>query len=531
MAILPIEFVLLVGTAFAVFGLGFLAWLRHKWSRGTVLFALLCFTFSLWLSADWFRALEPTALSLHIVLWRVLFYLSISLAPAMALHLAKALGRHPLRRTGWLAYGVGALIFVLLDTAFLMQTFSAQTEIGERLLEAGAISLLLIYIIVFFSIATSFYPSLHDRRTSFIERRRAGYVVLFLAAYLGAGAMQFLDLPFSSAPVMLALGLLFFVISGAALIRTNILRSDMSFVDALFLILLSGAGITILRARTSSEALYAVLATVAIGLFGICAIRGIHHSTRRRREMERLYTDLRSLDAARREVAATVAHQLRGPLSGIRSAAALFIEGDYGALSDAGKQTMEQIRNGAERLLALAETSLNAARLEAHALRSTPSDIDVAAELRGVAGTLELSARAKGIGLDVRLGTLPSSLRLDREALRNAVFNLLDNAIKYTDHGHVSLEARAENEKLIIIVSDTGAGLSSDDAERLFQKFVRGEEGKRMCADGAGLGLYVSKHLIEDMDGTIQAESEGPGKGSVFRIEIPLHHAVQGRPA
>jgi signal transduction histidine kinase len=523
MAILPIEFVLLVGTAFAVFGLGFLAWLRHKWSRGTALFALLCFSFSLWLSAGWFRILEPSALPLQVIMWRLLFYLSLSLAPAMALHIATALGRRPLRRTGWLAYGLGVLLFVLLDTGFLLQSFSGQAETSRWVLGIGAVSMLLIYIIVFLSIAAFFHPSLHDRRTSFIERRRAGYVVLFLAAYLGAGAMQFLDLPFPSDTAMLALGLLFFVISSAALIRTNILRSDMSFVDALFLVLLSSAGVTILRARNSSEVLYAILGTVGVCLFGVSAIRAIHHSTRRRRDMERLYTDLRSLDAARREVAATVAHQLRGPLSGIRSAAALFIEGDYGALSDAGKQTMEQIRNSAERLLALAETSLNAARLEAHALRSTPSNVDVAAELRGVVGTLELSARAKGIGLlDVRFGALPSSLRLDREALRNAVFNLLDNAIKYTDHGHVSLEARAENQKLIIIVSDTGAGFSSDDAGRLFQKFVRGEEGKRMCADGAGLGLYVSKHLIEDMGGTIQAESEGPGKGSVFRMEIPF---------
>src|SRR5690349_19438362 len=121
MTLVPFELAFPLSAALAVFGLGLVVWLSNKWSSGNVLFAQVAFTLALWTSVDWFRALEPSALPVQVIVWRMLFYLSIALAPAMAIHLACAITRRPLTRAGSLAYGVAVLEFVLLDTAFLMR--------------------------------------------------------------------------------------------------------------------------------------------------------------------------------------------------------------------------------------------------------------------------------------------------------------------------------------------------------------------------------------------------------------------------
>jgi protein-histidine pros-kinase len=200
----------------------------------------------------------------------------------------------------------------------------------------------------------------------------------------------------------------------------------------------------------------------------------------------------------------------------------MFERGDYGPLTPEGKKVMRHIQSGADRLLSLAETSLNVARVEAGIFEPMPSDVDVSAELRDLVGGLDLTARAKGVKLEMKLHGLPPRIRLDREAIRNAVFNILDNAVKYTDQGRIFLEAAVEGRDLLISVSDTGAGLTPQDLAHLFKKFSRGEEAKKHAIDGSGLGLYVSKRLVEEMGGTISAGSGGLGKGSTFRIKIPL---------
>lgn len=522
MTLVPFELAFPLSAALAVFGLGIVVWLSNKWSRGNVLFAHIAFTLALWTSVDWFRTLEPTALPIQVIVWRMLFYLSIALAPAIAVHLACAIARRPLGRAGGLAYGVAMLEFVLLDTAFLMRNVFGYVQEGTRLLNAGAALGLGFAIVAAISIAAALYPTVCDRASMYLDRRRTTYGILFLLAYLAANGTQFLVMPVPYVLVMTVLSTGFFVCASAAFIRAKLFNVNMAALESLFLILAAGSVVTVLRATTFTEGLIALLGATLIGLFGVRAIRVVRDESRRRKELERINTELKVLDTARRDLVASVSHQLRGPLGGMRFAAEMFERGDYGPLTPEGKQVMRHIQSGADRLLALAETSLNAARVEAGIFQSMPSDVDVTAEIRDVVGGLDLNARAKGVALEQKYRNIPSRIRLDREAFRNAVFNILDNAVKYTDRGRIMVDAVCEGRDLIIAVSDTGAGMSQADLARLFQKFSRGEEAKKRAVDGSGLGLYVSKRLIEEMGGTVSAGSAGLGKGSTFRIRIPI---------
>jgi signal transduction histidine kinase len=106
--------------------------------------------------------------------------------------------------------------------------------------------------------------------------------------------------------------------------------------------------------------------------------------------------------------------------------------------------------------------------------------------------------------------------------------NILDNALNYTPEGSVTIKVGGgEQNTIIIAVADTGIGIAHEDIRMLFAKFQRGERGVKQFADGSGLGLYIAKKLILGMRGKIWIDSEGPGKGAVFSIELP----AEGSPA
>ena len=113
----------------------------------------------------------------------------------------------------------------------------------------------------------------------------------------------------------------------------------------------------------------------------------------------------------------------------------------------------------------------------------------------------------------------------DKGKIRQVMMNLIDNAIKYTPKGSVTLEIKKETHeghlKISIIVSDTGVGLSADAMPKLFQKFARAKNANDANVLGTGLGLYVVRQMVEAHKGTVRVESEGENKGSRFIVEIP----------
>ncbi|HSL70299.1 MAG TPA: ATP-binding protein, partial [Longimicrobiales bacterium] len=106
--------------------------------------------------------------------------------------------------------------------------------------------------------------------------------------------------------------------------------------------------------------------------------------------------------------------------------------------------------------------------------------------------------------------------------LRDSIMNLVDNAIRYTEHGSVEVSVNREGNDLVIRVTDTGAGFDQADKPALFESFQRGEEGRKQWMGGSGLGLYIAQQFVSLHGGKIWAESAGKGKGSTFFIRLPL---------
>jgi signal transduction histidine kinase len=201
----------------------------------------------------------------------------------------------------------------------------------------------------------------------------------------------------------------------------------------------------------------------------------------------------------------------------------MLVGGDFGPLSESAKKIVQQMSDTSGRLLSLAETFLNASRLEVGAYESQKVEMDPRVELQKLVDQMNSFAAGKGLMLSLEVSSsVPHLIRMDAEVFRNAVFNLIDNAIKYTSQGGVTVAAEVEHEALLIRVSDTGAGMEPAEAHQLFQKFHRGHDARAHDQDGTGLGLYIVRKLVEAAGGKITGESEGVGKGMTFILSLPF---------
>jgi CheY-like chemotaxis protein/two-component sensor histidine kinase len=214
---------------------------------------------------------------------------------------------------------------------------------------------------------------------------------------------------------------------------------------------------------------------------------------------------------------ASVAHEIRSPLNAIYGYAQLLEREDGKDVPGAARV----IRRSAEHLAHLVEGLLDIAQVEGGALTLSREAIRFPEFLDQLIAMLELQAQAKGLALVLeRPERLPEYVHADPKRLRQVLINLVANAVKFTDHGSVTLKVDYRNELATFAVIDTGIGIAPEDAERIFAPFERvgGPAGER---PGVGLGLAITQALVHIMGGDIRLES-APGQGSRFTVRLML---------
>ena len=245
-----------------------------------------------------------------------------------------------------------------------------------------------------------------------------------------------------------------------------------------------------------------------------------HHAEDLERKVAERTDELRRANQLKSEFLASMSHEFRTPLNSILSFTDILLMGLDGSLNDQQKEDLALIKESGEDLLALVNNLLDLSKIEAGKVELYVEPVNPAEVITVVASQLVLKAEEKGLNLTVStLQNLPE-VAADETRLRQIVRNLVENALKFTDKGDVTIGAFYRKNEVIFWVKDTGLGIAEEDQEVIFDKFRQAKEGIN-GKSGAGLGLSVAKELVELHGGRIWVESE-LGKGSTFSFSIPV---------
>lgn len=264
---------------------------------------------------------------------------------------------------------------------------------------------------------------------------------------------------------------------------------------------------------------------------GYLLIRSVKREFEQRLEIEKLAQKLEKankrlkvLDQMKSEFVSIASHQLRSPLTSIRGYASMLLEGSYGKLTKKGKEAVERIVESSRFMALSVEDYLNVSRIEAGRMKYEMSDFNLKEITEQIVDDVRPEAMKKGLALTFKSSNLDSRGRVhgDIGKTQQIIHNLLDNSMKYTPKGSITVvvDDNTKKKQVTVSVTDTGVGMSHETASEVFEKFVRARNANEVNVTGTGLGLYVAKQMAEGMGGTIHATSPGEGKGSTFTLTL-----------
>jgi two-component system phosphate regulon sensor histidine kinase PhoR len=235
-------------------------------------------------------------------------------------------------------------------------------------------------------------------------------------------------------------------------------------------------------------------------------------------------TDERALERARSDFVATASHELRTPLAAVYGAARTLRRTDIEMLAEQRDRFLEIIESETERLTGIVSQILLAGQLEEGRVDVAPTVTDVDALAQSVLDSVRLRVPER---VELRLERDGgSALALaDADKLRQVLVNLVDNAVKYSpDGGEVTVELGAQRDRVQVAVRDNGLGIPPSEHERIFERFYRLDPALTRGVGGSGLGLYISRELVDRMGGTLTVRSE-TGEGATFVVDLPAASA------
>ncbi len=261
------------------------------------------------------------------------------------------------------------------------------------------------------------------------------------------------------------------------------------------------------------------------------AILGVCRDVTERRRNQALRQAKMAADKANQaksEFLANMSHELRTPLNHIIGFTELVADQHFGPLNETQADYLHDVLHSSQHLLELINDILDLSKVEAGKMAVDPSDFQLLEVLEGSLTMVKEKSLKHGIQLNLETRKAPEFIHADKRKFKQILYNLLSNAVKFTpDGGRVSLTAakipadNGDGPRVEISVKDSGIGIASGDLERIFNTFEQVESSAARQFDGTGLGLALSRRLVEMHDGRIWAESEGPNRGSRFVFTLP----------
>ncbi len=472
----------------------------------------------------------------------ILFYSITALIPPATLLLTylfayqeEALAEIPKKAAAVLLPYITLVILMLAFPGFIVG-YNAQA-IHAPLVFGGGFALFALYALVCLSLGFYLLYKKYARSAGiFIAELRYLLAIFIVAGGFGLWFAIFLPL-FSHNLDLFWVGHLgvvtFLFLSGLFTIRYNfwsfkVIATEffVSFILVILLVeLFLATSLLDLFMRTSIAFLI-----LCAGFFLINSIKREFDSQNRIRhllhDLDEVNARLKILDRKKSEFLLTASHHLRDPLTSIKGYASMIAEGSFGPVDAPMKEALTKIFDSSKQLVTVISDFLDISSIESGDIKYEFARVDMGDLVSGLALDMQLYAKNAGITLESAIDTPAGGLwvRGDYGKLRQVCSNLIDNAIKYTPQGTVTVGlAKSDDGKDVVFsVTDTGIGMSAETRKKLFKKFSRAQGVSKVYTEGTGLGLYVAKEIIKKHKGKIWAESSGEGKGSSFLVSLPI---------
>lgn len=511
--------------------LAFIVFLSAPKSATNRIFSLLTVCTMCWLAITYVVRL-PELIPYSLILHRLgiffaapmsaLFFLLAHTMPAPRLRLARP----------WF-WAIVAATLLMMGFNLSPYAFTGYVLVGGASEPVPGLGLLPFSVLsTLFSLLTIWWLTRSYRRAKGAERRQIGFMLSGVAVML---ALIIATILF---PIILygSLGLLAFTplyalaflgMTAYAITEYQLFSIKVLVTQALTFVL----GI-VLFARLFGEAtpgarFIDALVLAVVSIFGFFLVKSVKREVEQRERIERLAAELAATNERQENLIHFIGHEVKGFLTKAEDVFAELLDGDFGALPEALRpltaEALAQTRDG----VASVSDILKAANMKKGtvAFKKEPFDLKALAqdELQKAAS----AAAAKNLALtfaagEGKFGMVGDTGEMGEHVLRN----LIDNAVAYTPHGSVAVSLVRLGARLVLSVKDTGIGISPEDKARLFTEGGHGKDSMKVNVHSTGYGLYIAKNVVEAHGGTIRVESEGPGKGATFIVELPAESAT-----
>jgi signal transduction histidine kinase len=251
------------------------------------------------------------------------------------------------------------------------------------------------------------------------------------------------------------------------------------------------------------------------------------HNAQLFREIEQKGRELEIANKHKSQFLANMSHELRTPLNAILGYTELILDNIYGDVPEKIREVLERLEQNGRHLLGLINDVLDLSKIEAGQLTLALNEYSMEEVVQTVFTSVEALAAEKKLKLKARVPQGLSVARGDEQRISQVLLNLLGNAIKFTDEGEVRVEVTDSDERFLVSVTDTGPGIPEADQKTIFEEFQQADDSNTREKGGSGLGLSISKKIVEMHGGRIWVESD-VGKGSTFRFTLPVRVERQG---
>ena len=498
----------LIGAIFMV-GLGVLVFLKSRMSKLGVVFNLFCLSVSIWLFGSFMILTSDTKNSA--IFWDRIVYMGVVFIPVLMYHISVVLTNFKQRSKLFIGYFFSLIFLFLSRTNYFTEdlyVYSWGVHTQAKIFHHLFLIFFAVFIFYFFGNLYRYY-----RETTGLKKVQARYMLLSFSI-LNIGAIAYL--PAYGIDIYPA-GAYLAEITGAVILAYAILKHHLMNIRVIATELFTGLIILVFLVQTIISPSFDEL-LIRGGMFLFVAIFGFFLVRGTLREIE----TLERLSKAKSEFVSIVSHQLRTPLTATKGYLSMLLEGSYGKMPKKTEKVVGNVYESNERLIRLVNNFLNISRIEAGKIEVIYERVSLEEIISSVVDELKLQAKKKGIYLKWRKAKKPlPKILIDSEKIRQVILNIIDNSIRYTNKGGLTIKVKNLKSEILISIADTGEGMTQKELTKVFHSFSRGGAGNESHTEGAGLGLYIARKFIEMHKGKIWAESKGKDKGSAFFVELP----------